>query len=214
MRTEREAVRLRRAMTVGTVRRILDGSFLFVPLIRVFARTGKPQRVEKLIGQPRSWKPNPPGASSVCPHPCVRVRVSAFLSRCSRLFVRVPPSVCRPAAVRKWGVRSAAVVRKWGARSAAAVRKCVRTIRDGRASGGAGRSGHQNPIRSEISVPRRAARSARGCCAGSIARDAGIPGRRLVSVRCGFEQKGNSGSLSTCFYIRSAFDELRIRRLR
>lgn len=94
MRTEREAVRLRRAMTVGTVRRILDGSFLFVPLIRVFARTGKPQRVEKLIGQPRSWKPNPPGASSVCPHPCVRVRVSAFLSRCSRLFVRVPPSVC------------------------------------------------------------------------------------------------------------------------
>lgn len=200
MRTEREAVRLRRAMTVGTVRRILDGSFLFVPLIRVFARTGKPQRVEKLIGQPRSWKPNSPGASSVCPHPCALIRVSAFLSRCSRLFVRVPPSVCRPAAVRKWGVRSAA-----------AVRKCVRTIRDGRAAGGAGRSG---PIRSEISLPRRAARSARGCCAGSIARDAGIPGRRLVSVRCGFEQKGNSGSLSTCFYIRSAFDELRIRRLR
>ena len=199
MRTEREVVRLRRAMTVGTVRRILDGSFLFVPLIRVFARTGKPQRVEKLIGQPRSWKPNSPGASSVCPRPCVRVSVPLFASLRPCASECVPPSVCRPAAVRKWGARSAAVARK-----------CVRTIRDGRAAGGAGRSG---PIRSEISLPRRAARSARGCCAGSIARDAGIPGRRLVSVRCGFEQKGNSGSLSTCFYIRSAFDELRIRRL-
>ena len=199
MRTEREVVRLRRAMTVGTVRRILDGSFLFVPLIRVFARTGKPQRVEKLIGQPRSWKPNSPGASSVCPRPCVRVSVPLFASLRPCASECVHPSVCQPAAVRKWGARSAAVVRK-----------CVRTIRDGRAAGGAGRSG---PIRSEISLPRRAARSARGCCAGSIARDAGIPGRRLVSVRCGFEQKGNSGSLSTCFYIRSAFDELRIRRL-
>ena len=128
MRTEREVVRLRRAMTVGTVRRILDGSFLFVPLIRVFARTGKPQRVEKLIGQPRSWKPNSPGASSVCPRPCVRVSVPLFASLRPCASECVPPSVCRPAAVRKWGARSAAVVRK-----------CVRTIRDGRAAGGAGR---------------------------------------------------------------------------
>ena len=199
MRTEREVVRLRRAMTVGTVRRILDGSFLFVPLIRVFARTGKPQRVEKLIGQPRSWKPNSPGASSGCPRPCVRVSVP--------LFASLRP--CASEWAQPWGGGPAAGG-KGGARSAAGVLNGGRTIRDGRAAGGAGRSG---PIRSEISLPRRAARSARGCCAGSIARDAGIPGRRLVSVRCGFEQKGNSGSLSTCFYIRSAFDELRIRRL-
>lgn len=94
MRTEREVVRLRRAMTVGTVRRILDGSFLFVPLIRVFARTGKLQRVEKLIGQPRSWKPNSPGASSVCPHPCALIRVLS--SVCPRFcpVVRVSSSVC------------------------------------------------------------------------------------------------------------------------
>lgn len=204
MRTEREVVRLRRAMTVGTVRRILDGSFLFVPLIRVFARTGKPQRVEKLIGQPRSWKPNSPGASSVCPHPCALIRVPAFLSRCSRLFVRVPPSVClRVCAGRLRSGSGVPVLQLWSAsafeRSATAERPVgpggqVRFVLKSRCR--VGRLGLHGAV--------------------ALARLHAMPESRddgLYPCAVDLSKRGTPVLFQLCFYIRSAFDELRILRL-